>query len=149
MGTRACTHPCTVDCVAECSAVQSNPRLSNVAQRNLIQGCAAQASLVKVVCSELMQIKSYLKDVCAARTNPMQSNAPHTYTHMILFNLAHNAWAHVHAPTHAPSLASPPPPLTCARLPAGCAERLDIADERESERLRGSGASADREGRAD
>ena len=31
---------------------------------------------------------------------------------MILFNLAHNAWAHVYAPTHAPSLASPPPPLT-------------------------------------
>ena len=25
----------------------------------------------------------------------------------------------MHAPTHAPSLASPPPPLTCARLPAG------------------------------
>jgi hypothetical protein len=34
---------------------------------------------------------------------------------MILFNLTHNAWAHVHAPW----LASPPPPLTSARLPAG------------------------------
>jgi hypothetical protein len=51
--------------------------------------------------------------------------------------------------THAPSLASPPPPLTCARLPAGGAERLDSADFGESERSRGSGASADREGRAD
>ena len=38
---------------------------------------------------------------------------------MISFILAHNAWARVHAHTHAPSLASPPPPLTCARLPAG------------------------------
>jgi hypothetical protein len=44
----------------------------------------------------------------------MQSSAAHKYTHMILFNLTHNAWAHVNAPTHAPSLASPPPPLTCA-----------------------------------
>jgi hypothetical protein len=35
--------------------------------------------------------------------------------HLILFNLTHNAWAHVHAT----SLAVPPPPLTCARLPAG------------------------------
>ena len=68
---------------------------------------------------------------------------------MILFNLAHNAWAHVHARTHAPSLASPPPPLTCARWPGGWAERLDIADAGESERSSGSGASADREGRAD
>ena len=68
---------------------------------------------------------------------------------MMLFNLAHNAWAHVHEPTHAPSIVSPPPPLSCARVPAGCAGRSDIADEGESERLRGSGASADREGRAD
>jgi len=68
---------------------------------------------------------------------------------MMLFNLAHTAWAHVHAPTHAPSLASPPPLLTCARLPAGWAERCDIADAGESERALGSGASADREGRAD
>ena len=51
--------------------------------------------------------------------------------------------------THAPSLASPPPPLTCARSPAGWAERLDIADARESGRARGSDTSADREGRAD
>ena len=51
--------------------------------------------------------------------------------------------------THAPSLASPPPPLTCARLPAGWAERYDIADLRESGWSRGSNASADREGRAD
>ena len=51
--------------------------------------------------------------------------------------------------THAPSLASPPPPLTCARLPAGWAGRYDIADVGESERARGSGAGADREGRAD
>ena len=51
--------------------------------------------------------------------------------------------------THAPSLASPPPPLTCARLPAGWADRLYIADVRECERSRGSDASADREGRAD
>ena len=64
-------------------------------------------------------------------------------------NLAHNAWAHVHARTHAPSLASPQPPLTCARSPAGWAARHDIADVGESERSRGSGASADREGRAD
>jgi hypothetical protein len=63
---------------------------------------------------------------------------------MIFFNLTHIAWAHVHEPT---SLASPPPPLTCARLPAGWAGRLDIADLRESERARGSDASADREGR--
>ena len=41
------------------------------------------------------------------------------YTHMILLNFAHNAWAHVHETSLAPSLASPPPPLTCARLPAG------------------------------
>jgi hypothetical protein len=34
---------------------------------------------------------------------------------MMLFNLTHNAWAHVHVP----SFASPPPPLTFARLPAG------------------------------
>ncbi len=68
---------------------------------------------------------------------------------MILFNLAHNAWAHVHAPTHAPSLASLPPPLTCARVPAGWADRYDIADLGELQRSRGSGASADREGRAD
>ena len=68
---------------------------------------------------------------------------------MMLFNLAHYAWAHVHAPTHAPSLASPPPPLTCARLPAGWAGRYDIADAGESERARGGDASADREGRAD
>jgi hypothetical protein len=51
--------------------------------------------------------------------------------------------------THAPSLASPPPPLTCARSPAGWAERQDIADDGESERARGSDTSADREGRAD
>jgi hypothetical protein len=51
--------------------------------------------------------------------------------------------------THAPSLASPPPPLTCARLPAGWAGRLYIADERELQRARGSDTSADREGRAD
>jgi len=51
--------------------------------------------------------------------------------------------------THAPSLASPPPPLTCARSPAGWAERFDSADECESERARGSDTSADREGRAD
>ena len=51
--------------------------------------------------------------------------------------------------THAPSLASPPPPLTCARLPAGWAGRFDIAAERELQRARGSNASADREGRAD
>ena len=69
--------------------------------------------------------------------------------HMILFNLTHSAWAHVHAPTHATSLASPPPPLTCARLPAGWAGRLYIADDGEYERARGSNASADREGRAD
>ncbi len=68
---------------------------------------------------------------------------------MIFFKLTNNAWAHMHAPTHAPSLASPPPPLTCARLPAGWADRCDIADVRESERSRGSGSSADREGRAD
>ena len=68
---------------------------------------------------------------------------------MILINLAHNAWAHVHARTHAPSLASPPPPLTCARWPAGCAEKKYFADSGEPERARGSGASADREGRAD
>ena len=49
--------------------------------------------------------------------------------------------------THAPSLASPPPLLTCARLPAGWAGRFDIADDGESERSRGSNASADREGR--
>jgi hypothetical protein len=51
--------------------------------------------------------------------------------------------------THSPSLASPPPPLTCARLPAGWAGRLYIADKREFERARGSDTSADREGRAD
>ena len=51
--------------------------------------------------------------------------------------------------THAPSLASPPPPLTCARVPAGCAERFYIADMGELQRARGSNASADREGRAD
>jgi hypothetical protein len=51
--------------------------------------------------------------------------------------------------THAPSLASPPPPLTCARLPAGWAERRDSADCGESERARGNDTSADREGRAD
>ena len=68
---------------------------------------------------------------------------------MILFNLTYNVWAHVHAPTHALSLASPPPPLTCARLPAGWAGRCDIADADESERARGGNASADREGRAD
>ena len=50
---------------------------------------------------------------------------------------------------HAPSLASPPPLLTCARLPAGWAGRLDIADLGEYERARGSNTSADREGRAD
>jgi hypothetical protein len=50
--------------------------------------------------------------------------------------------------THAPSLASPPPPLTCARLPAGWADRLDIADFYELRRARGSNANADREGRA-
>ena len=50
--------------------------------------------------------------------------------------------------THAPSLASPPPPLTCARLPAGWAGRHDIVDESEPERSRGSDASADRERRA-
>ena len=66
---------------------------------------------------------------------------------MILFNLAHNAWAHVHARTHAPLLASPPPPLTCARSPAGWAGRYDITDGGEFSRARGSGASADREGR--
>ena len=69
--------------------------------------------------------------------------------HAHLMNLAHNAWAHVHARTHAPLLASPPPPLTCARLPAGWAGRFDIADAGEPERSRGSGASAAREGRAD
>ena len=68
---------------------------------------------------------------------------------MISFILAHNAWARVHAHTHAPSHASPPPPLTCARWPAGWAERQDIADVGESERARGSDTSADREGRAD
>jgi hypothetical protein len=51
--------------------------------------------------------------------------------------------------THAPSLASQPSPLTCARLPAGWAGRFDIADVGESDRARGSNASADREGRAD
>ena len=51
--------------------------------------------------------------------------------------------------THAPSLASPPPPLTCARWPGGWAGRLDIADDGEFERSRGSNASADRERRAD
>jgi hypothetical protein len=66
---------------------------------------------------------------------------------MILFNLTHNA--HVHALSHAPSLASPPPPLTCARSPAGWAGRFDIADFGESERARGSDTSADREGRTD
>ena len=66
---------------------------------------------------------------------------------MILFNLTRNAWAHVHAPTHALSLASPPPLLTCARLPAGWAGRRDIADFVELQRSRGSGATADREGR--
>jgi len=69
---------------------------------------------------------------------------------MIFFNLTHNAWAHVHAPRmHELSLTSPPPPLTCARLPAGWAERSDIAEFCELQRARGSGASADREGRAD
>ncbi len=68
---------------------------------------------------------------------------------MILFNLTHNAWAHVHAPSLAPSLASPPPPLTCARLTAGWAGRLYIADVGESGGSRGCDASADREGRAD
>ena len=68
---------------------------------------------------------------------------------MMLFNLAHTAWAHVHAPTHAPSLASPPPPLTCARFPAGWAGRLDIADVCELPRARGRNASTDREGRVD
>ena len=68
---------------------------------------------------------------------------------MILYNLTHNAWAHERAPTHAPSLASPPPPLTCARLPAGWAARFDIADAGELQRARGGDASADREGRAD
>ena len=68
--------------------------------------------------------------------------------HMISFILTHNAWAHVHAP-RMQSLASPPPPLTCARLPAGWAGRSDIAELGESERSRGSNASADREGRAD
>ncbi len=37
----------------------------------------------------------------------------------------------IHSHVHAPSLSSPPPPLTCARLPAGWAGRLDIADSRE------------------
>jgi len=69
--------------------------------------------------------------------------------HMISFILTHNAWARVHAPSLAPSLASPPPPLTCARSPAGWAERFDIADSSEFERARGSDTSADREGRAD
>jgi hypothetical protein len=68
---------------------------------------------------------------------------------MISFNLTHNAWTHVHATTHAPSLASPPPPLTCARLPAGWAGRYDSADVGEWTWARGSGASANREGRAD
>ena len=68
---------------------------------------------------------------------------------MIVFNPSHNAWAHVHAPTHAPSLSSPPPPLTCARLPAGWAGRFDIADGGECVWARGGNASADREGRAD
>ncbi len=51
--------------------------------------------------------------------------------------------------THAPSLASPPPPLTCARSPAGWAGRFDIAADGEFEWARGSDTSADREGRAD
>jgi hypothetical protein len=71
------------------------------------------------------------------------------YTHMILLNFAHNAWAHVHETSLAPSLASPPPPLTCGRSPAGWAGRRYIADVGECERSRGSDASADREGRAD
>ena len=50
---------------------------------------------------------------------------------------------------HALSLASPPLPLTFARLPAGWAGRFDTADAGEQERARGSGASADREGRTD
>jgi len=49
--------------------------------------------------------------------------------------------------TLAPSLASLPPPLTCARLTAGWAGWCDIADSGERERARGSDASADREGR--
>ena len=68
---------------------------------------------------------------------------------MLSSNLTHNAWSNVHAPTHAPSLASPPPPLTCARSPAGGAERFDIAEVGEAGGSRGSNASADREGRAD
>ena len=52
-------------------------------------------------------------------------------------------------PRISPSLVSPPPPLTCARLPAGWAGRRDIAVLREPERSRGSGASADLEGRAE
>jgi len=67
---------------------------------------------------------------------------------MILFNPTHNAWARA-CTTHAPSVASPPPLLTRARVPAGWAGRLHVADVCESERSRGSGASADREGRAD
>ena len=39
--------------------------------------------------------------------------------------------------------------LTCVRLPAGWAARLDIADACELQRARGSDESADREGRAD
>ena len=70
---------------------------------------------------------------------------------MILFNLTHNAWAvgTRACTTHAPSLALPPPPLTCARLPAGWAGQIYIADVGERVRSRGSNASADREGRAD
>ena len=67
---------------------------------------------------------------------------------MILFNLTHNALARA-CTTHAPSVASPPPLLTRARVPAGWAGRCGIANACESERSRGSGASADREGRAD
>ena len=67
---------------------------------------------------------------------------------MILFNLTHNAWAHVHAHacTVACVAAAAPDLLTLAGWLAG---RLYIADVGESGGSRGCDANADREGRAD
>ena len=67
---------------------------------------------------------------------------------MLSSNLTHNAWAqvHAHACTVACVAAAAPDLRTLAGWLAG---RLDIADFGESERSRGSNASADREGRAD
>ena len=68
---------------------------------------------------------------------------------MILLNLTHNAWAHVHAHACTVACVAAAAPVTCGRLSTGWAGRGDIAVLREPERSRGSGASADREGRAD